>query len=162
MLEQNSEEVFDLFDVGPFLTKKEKQSLRSKKWKENNKERSIVLNMRWYEKNKDVTIIRSKKWAEENKERNQYHRWKIKLKKKYGLTPEGYIRLLELQNYKCKICGIPHHENNRKLAVDHCHKTNKIRGLLCKKCNGGLGIFDDKIESLEKAIDYLKEYNYGQ
>jgi len=41
--------------------------------------------------------------------------------------------------------------------MDHCHKTNKIRGLLCGKCNSAIGFFDDDTELLEKAIDYLKK-----
>jgi hypothetical protein len=44
------------------------------------------------------------------------------------------------------------------LAVDHCHTTGKIRGLLCSKCNPALGAFNDNIEILNSAIKYLKEY----
>lgn len=46
----------------------------------------------------------------------------------------------------------------KKPQVDHDHNTNKIRGLLCSRCNMGLGFFDDSIEGLTKAINYLKKY----
>jgi len=53
---------------------------------------------------------------------------------------------------ECVICG-----STEKLVVDHCHITNKVRGMLCNHCNRGLGHFKDNIESLEKAIKYLKD-----
>jgi len=69
--------------------------------------------------------------------------------------------LLEKQNGKCAICG--NHEiaihnvtkNKQNLAVDHCHKNGKIRGLLCQDCNRGIGLFHEDISRLEKAIKYL-------
>lgn len=59
------------------------------------------------------------------------------------------------QGGRCAIC-----ENNLeidKLNVDHCHTTNKIRGLLCDQCNYGLGNFKDNVSTLTKAIKYLNE-----
>lgn len=76
------------------------------------------------------------------------------LKYTYGITLDQYNELLKLQNFGCAICGI-HHEV-KQLFVDHCHKTNKVRGLLCNFCNTGLGNFQDDPKLLETAIDYLK------
>jgi hypothetical protein len=81
-----------------------------------------------------------------------------RLKRKFGITLDAYNRLLEAQDGKCAICGAkpkdrPHH---RKLAVDHDHKTKKIRGLLCFHCNTGLGNLRDDPELLLKAVEYLK------
>lgn len=60
------------------------------------------------------------------------------------------------QGSKCKICGIHQDELIKKLVVDHDHNTGIVRGLLCDKCNRGLGHFDDNINKLLNAIEYLK------
>ena len=89
--------------------------------------------------------------------------------KKYGIDNDGYLALLEKQNFKCKICGISAENappvgssKGGQLCVDHNHLTNKIRGLLCSRCNTGLGLFMDDIENLESAILYLQETNTQQ
>jgi hypothetical protein len=73
--------------------------------------------------------------------------------KKYGWTVERYNEVLEEQDYRCKICG--KYPNKTALAVDHCHETGKVRGLLCTKCNTGLGLFCDSPELLIKAFRYI-------
>lgn len=80
-----------------------------------------------------------------------------KLRSRYNLTLKDYNSLLELQDGKCKICGSTSPRNTKYtcLVVDHCHKTGVIRGLLCDPCNNGLGRFDDNVEVLQKAIEYL-------
>lgn len=75
--------------------------------------------------------------------------------KKYDLTPEDYDRMYEEQNGVCWICGRPETARNRGLGVDHCHGTGKVRGLLCGACNRALGLFQDDVERLKKAIEYL-------
>lgn len=80
--------------------------------------------------------------------------------KKLGCSVEEYQKLHLEQDGQCKICltRVGHVSKNGKearLAVDHCHKTGKIRGLLCGKCNMGLGLLEDK---LEQALDYLNKY----
>lgn len=76
---------------------------------------------------------------------------------RYGLTPETYEEMIEKQNDRCAICHST--DKGRKAAihwfVDHCHKTNRVRGLLCSKCNAGLGTFNDNIEIVQSAINYL-------
>lgn len=73
------------------------------------------------------------------------------------MTQDCYMKMLDLQNQCCLICNI-NVENTGKLhlVIDHCHKTNKVRGLLCSKCNVGLGMFNDDIEILKSAINYLE------
>ena len=80
-----------------------------------------------------------------------------KLISKYGITEDDYLEMCEQQNHKCKICGTDSEELNRSLAVDHCHNTGVVRGLLCQKCNIGIGHFNDDIQLLAKAIQYLQE-----
>lgn len=77
------------------------------------------------------------------------------IRRQYGITLAEYDAMLEAQDYKCAICGNEDEVEGRRLAIDHCHETNKIRGLLCGKCNRGLGLFYDNIDLLEKAKQYL-------
>jgi|GEM_PF-1678785 len=76
------------------------------------------------------------------------------LRRKYGITSEDYNRMFDEQEGKCAICG----KAGEKLHVDHNHKTNKVRKLLCFHCNAGLGHFSEDVKTLLHAIDYLKEY----
>lgn len=71
----------------------------------------------------------------------------------YKLTPKEHTEILENQEDKCAICGC----SDKKLVVDHCHTTGKVRGLLCDMCNSGLGFFKDNPESLYNAIQYLQK-----
>ena len=73
--------------------------------------------------------------------------------KKYNLTLKDYNDMLAIQENSCAICK---HEVDKRLSVDHCHKTGKVRGLLCSSCNFILGHADDSIEVLFNAIEYLK------
>lgn len=77
------------------------------------------------------------------------------LTRKYGITTDDYNRMVENQNNKCKICGTNEPRGIGGWKVDHCHTTGKVRGLLCNNCNVGLGYFQDNIEYLEAAIQYL-------
>ena len=84
--------------------------------------------------------------------------WKIKnYKEIYNITIEDYNNLLLLQDNKCKICKKDYSNEKKKLAVDHCHVSGKVRGLLCTKCNMCLGGVNDNIEILKEMILYLKE-----
>lgn len=83
---------------------------------------------------------------------------KSHLKRKFNITLEEYNILSVKQKHVCYICNNPETlETLKYLSVDHCHKTGLIRGLLCSKCNRGLGCFRDNIYFLEKAIKYLKK-----
>lgn len=73
----------------------------------------------------------------------------------FRMTPEEYDALLEKQKGLCAICERHFSNFKRRLAVDHCHHTGKIRGLLCASCNSGLGKLQDDIEYLKAAINYL-------
>ena len=80
------------------------------------------------------------------------------LKRKFGINTDEYDALLQLQNGVCAIC-FRICATNRSLAVDHHHATGEIRGLLCGRCNRGLGFFNDNTTHLQSAIDYLNRFN---
>lgn len=94
------------------------------------------------------------------------------LKRLYGITPEEYDARREAQQYRCAICErhedeLPVDKTGRprldgkpsaapmKLHVDHDHETNAIRGLLCSSCNSAIGLLQDSVERMTKAIAYL-------
>ena len=84
------------------------------------------------------------------------------LKHEYGITLAEYEVLFTKQNGVCAICERPEktidkkQNKARRLAVDHCHSTNKIRGLLCFECNTGIGKFGDNPQLIERAANYVR------
>ena len=84
--------------------------------------------------------------------------------KKLKLYRADYDEVLTAQSGVCAICHRPEFRKirsdgiTRRLAIDHDHKTNKLRGLLCGDCNTGLGLFQDDILRLESAIAYLRKH----
>lgn len=79
-----------------------------------------------------------------------------KLLQKYGLSLKDYDALHAAQKGVCAICKLPEAGKNERLSVDHDHRTNKVRGLLCNSCNVGIGRLKDSIPNLSAAIEYLK------
>lgn len=104
---------------------------------------------------------RSSKILERMKVDNDYsiHRKRMMknatLKKTFGITLIEYENIIEFNKNKCPICNTNVDELSKSPHVDHCHSSNKIRGILCTNCNTGLGLFKDNKEALAKAIKYL-------
>lgn len=105
-----------------------------------------------------------KPWQAKNKHRLQKYRKDADLYKKYGIRLEDYNRMLTEQSAKCAICSQPetqlHHKTGLpyQLSVDHSHKTEQVRALLCNRCNRTLGMVDDDIQLLKDMITYLEKY----
>jgi hypothetical protein len=110
----------------------------------------------------------SREWAKKNKERHQrnYTNWRknnleraddLDRLRSYGLPKGNYEKILKLQNYSCAICKTKTPSPKRNFCVDHCHETDRVRGLLCIKCNFLLGSAKDSIIILQNAIDFLNE-----
>jgi hypothetical protein len=122
-------------------------------------------NGKWAKENPNQNRINARNWNRAN--RQQYNANKNRsakrnplstkgrqLRIKFNISIEEYNQLLDLQNNKCAICQ-DKCPTGRQLAVDHDHKTKKVRGLLCMECNIGLGKFKDSDQLLSKAISYL-------
>lgn len=83
------------------------------------------------------------------------------LKRSYGIAEEQYDKMFKRQQGKCLICQ--QEETSlwrgtvRRLAIDHCHKTGKVRGLLCQRCNMALGLLNDDLTLLKRAYIYIKQ-----
>lgn len=93
-------------------------------------------------------------WSKIRKDRTPEHNRKYNLKKDYGITPEEYDAMLQAQGGTCAICHGT--ESVGRLAVDHCHATGVVRGLLCTNCNQAIGKLRDDTQLLKNAINYLE------
>lgn len=108
--------------------------------------------------------IRASRWREKNPIRcrqNGVRGERKYLLKWYGVTPEWYESKLLEQHGRCAICGTCKNGSKKHLDVDHCHKTGKVRGLLCNRCNTGIGQLKDNEQILLSAISYLRVYGNG-
>jgi hypothetical protein len=85
---------------------------------------------------------------------NSYNYFAV-AKSKYGIDKEALEEIWREQREKCPICGKSKEPSGKRFHIDHDHTTGIIRGLLCSKCNMGIGIFDENIERLRSAISYL-------
>ena len=75
---------------------------------------------------------------------------------KSGLTYKEKAALIEKQGFKCLICGIDFRTiPDRNIHIDHSHDTGKVRGILCHRCNMGIGLFDENRENLKRAMEYV-------
>jgi hypothetical protein len=129
---------------------------RARNWKAANPERTRELQQRHQERNRDKINQRSRDWYEANKARAAKQTRSRKLAG-YGLTQAQFDAMLIAQNGNCAICMAPMDSPR----VDHCHKTGAVRGLLCKGCNSGLGMFRDQPSALMRAADYLTRSSSG-
>lgn len=107
-------------------------------------------------------------WASRSRDKERYKNpkrresmYRNRVRNLYGLSLDEVHQMEALQGGRCAICNTdnPGTRRNGKIVrwhVDHCHSTGKVRGLLCVKCNTGLGNFKDSIDTLERAISYLR------
>jgi hypothetical protein len=97
----------------------------------------------------------SMEWQKKHKGRMRAYMFRHALKRKYGITVDIYLELFRKQGFGCAICKKPC-SSGRVLAVDHDHISGVIRGLLCRRCNIGLGNFQDDPVLLSTAAGYLQ------
>jgi len=106
--------------------------------KYNNKPERKISMAEYYKKNKDKAINRQ-------------------MMANYGITLTEYNQLLDNQKSLCYICGSPPSQN-RRLHIDHCHNSGKIRSLLCGNCNTALGLLKEDSSRVKKMIQYIEEH----
>ena len=148
------------------MQSKEEKNEYAKNWYKINRERLLEYNRKYREDNKEKTQDSKKKWYKENidKSKNSVNIYREKNKdiirnrnliKNFGISLIDYNNLLLNQNNCCAICNINNSKLRRNLCVDHDHRTEEIRGLLCDTCNRGIGLLKDNVEVLKNAIEYL-------
>ena len=96
-----------------------------------------------------------REWRARNLEKHQKQARRRHLAKAYGLTIEALAEMMARQDGHCAVCGVQLLE---RYAIDHDHKTGKVRGLLCSKCNSALGMADDSPDRLRALIVYLERH----
>jgi len=125
------------------------------------------------ERKKVTDAAKARKWRDENRERareqwNRYNRKRLAdpafnaarneahLLRKYGLTMADFDALLAQQGGVCAICKGAHVGVGARFHVDHHHESNRVRGLLCGRCNTAIGLLQDNPELAESAAAYLR------
>lgn len=135
-------------------------------WRRKNKERVLARKRELYHKDAAASAAKAKEYRDKRrstysaKQKEWYDAQSSEKKKgyglkKYGITLEQYQQMLEAQGGGCAICGAETNKNGKSLFVDHCHDTGAVRGILCYKCNTGLGSFKDNATLLARAVSYL-------
>ena len=142
----------------PYKTKEAQAEYRRQYW-EKNKERLTEYRRAWLDRNREkVTANQRARYKADPEKYRKYFR-DHRIKKVYRLTELEYSRLVSEQDGKCGICGKPPSgtwHGDRMLNVDHDHQTGAVRGLLCNKCNRGLGILGDTVERITAVLKYLE------
>ena len=135
------------------LKKKRKQEYG--KWRYlTNTEKIRKQQAEYYQSHRNEVLVRTKKNYDQIPSRVQY----LQRAKRYGLTWDEWIEIDKRKRIECcEICGQPPSGTgaNSVLHIDHPKGERRMRGLLCHHCNIGLGVFQDNIERLQSAIDYL-------
>lgn len=111
-----------------------------------------------YQENTEKRRAAAKKWKLENADKIAEYRKDANLKR-YGITYAGKQELFASQGNRCAACGSEDPRGKNGWHVDHCHKTNKVRGTLCLYCNVALGKVQDDTDHLRKLITYLEKHN---
>jgi hypothetical protein len=127
------------------------QKAYNKAYRQKNREKINSLQRERREKDPEKYRAKANTYNANNKDK-VLKNW---LKTTYGMSLEEYDALFKEQDGKCAICGEHQGSLSKRLGVDHCHETGKVRGLLCDKCNVSLGNFQDDVNLLGKAIEYL-------
>jgi hypothetical protein len=119
----------------------------------------VASSRRFYERHRDKILKKGNRDYALNREAGIVRSRRSFLKRAYGITLEEYQAMLVAQDNKCALCGDEFDGDSLKACLDHCHTTGKNRGLLCSRCNWGIGLFKDSTERLRKAISYLEKHS---
>jgi len=152
---------------------KECRQLQNILYKHKNREKGIVYSIKWKKENREHINTQTREdriknpekyreWARKNRQKSGPLRSVKQVLQSRGLTYEDYEKMLKNQNHVCFICKMPETRRSKnsklpaRLCIDHCHKTNTVRGLLCHGCNQTIGHAKDSRRILQNAIEYLR------
>lgn len=133
---------------------------KAKAWRDEyyikNREKVLESGKRYRTNNKEKFRAAGRRWVKNNPARRKTLDLNWRIRNIYKSTPEEVNKILLSQNNSCAICKTSF--NEIKTCVDHCHKKEKIRGILCNKCNLGLGLFKDDPLLLKLAASYIESH----
>jgi Recombination endonuclease VII len=153
---------------------KEEAAAKAREWRKKNPDKAAAIKQRFKEKNgeryKEYFRKRAREWYRDHKEKAQEYgrkyyvergkalrtpekRFKEALKRNYGLTLEQYNEMLAATGGFCPVCSDP--LEGRNIHVDHCHRTGRVRGILCVKCNTSEGFLRTSANAF-KLYEYMK------
>lgn len=142
-----------------YLKHAERLRAKRKEYHAENREADNEVHRQYYRKNNVALRASIKQRYSKNPEPFKA----AKRRHKYGMSPETYANLLEQQNGKCAICRQPEHKKVKgilcALGIDHNHKTNTNRELLCSECNPAIGLLHEDISRIEAVVSYLKKWD---
>lgn len=126
-----------------------------RKWAKGNPDRVTELQVTWRLNNVEASREKARRWAEANPGKRR-----AALIRRYGISPEKYDEMFNAQGGRCAICGGSDSGDSRfdTLHIDHDHETSTVRGLLCGRCNRGVGMFQDDPDRLLAASAYLLQH----
>lgn len=125
-------------------------------WQQRNKDHLNAKGRARHAANPEKTKEVQQRYRANHRDLVAYRRRKVTLAA-YGLTVKQYELMLVGQGDCCALCGSADPEHwSGQFQVDHCHKTGRVRGLLCARCNGGLGLLGDSPEILRRAALYVE------
>ena len=137
-------------------------------WARAHPERRKATNRAHYQRHREAQMERQRQWRQANpekvREQHRRHRGRQRethLRRTFGLTGDEYAARLAAQGGVCAICARPETRKDKAghikpLAVDHCHESGAVRGLLCDACNQGIGHFGDDVTRMRQAMAYLE------
>lgn len=144
--------------------RKRKNRERAAKYRRENPEKFREINRKSKQRaRKDPDKLnRIRAYQKQYREENRKVLSDRERKRKFGISSERYAEMFNLQNGLCAICNRPETATRlgkvKALAVDHCHNTGTIRGLLCADCNTGIGKLKENIDIFQSAIQYLTKF----
>ena len=157
---------------GPASQCKECARAHASAWGKANAAKKGEARRRWYERNRESEKSRVREWNAKNRDKIRANKRiyyaknggaaRARMRERnlvasFGISIAQYDEMYRAQNGVCAICSAVN-LNGKRLAVDHCHTTGAIRGLLCSKCNLGIGSFQDSPEILTNAWTYLMKH----
>ena len=112
----------------------------------------------YYSENKESHYKSHREWLRKNPERRRDHVLDSHLRRTYGITLLDYKSMLIKQHGACAICE--EKPTKRRLFVDHCHRTGKVRGLLCMRCNSAIALMRESMDVWRNICNYLWTPHY--
>lgn len=114
----------------------------------------------WQAKNPDKVKANRRKYGGTSAKRTHQLKWRLKKAGFQGeLSPGLYNLMLQQQHNECASCGVELLKlPKRQVHLDHCHKTSKIRGILCHHCNAALGFMGDDPDKIRKLAKYIESH----